>query len=121
MGNRMCRHAHSHRFETGEREIGDAAIRLLRKYEREGSRPERRGEFFGGGCKHGHAPGGVDIRNVRDQRIERRTPLGRVEPRHGFAITCICTEAIDGFGRKRDKTTRREAACGCLDRVPIGL
>ena len=28
-GQPECRHAHSHRIETGEREIGDAAIRLL--------------------------------------------------------------------------------------------
>jgi hypothetical protein len=47
--DRVCRHAHRDRVEAGEREIGDAAVRLLRQHEREGSRPERRRELFGGG------------------------------------------------------------------------
>ena len=78
-------------------------------------------EFFGGGGKDTHAPGSIGIRNVGDQGIERGTPFGCVEPRHGFAMTGSGTEPVNRFGRKCDKTTRREGARGRLDRVPIGL
>ena len=107
VGDRMCRHAHGDRVEAGEREIGDAAIRLPRKHESEGPRPERRRELLGGGRKHTHAPGNVGIPHVHDQRIERGAPLGSVEPRHGFAMTGIGTEPVNRFGRKCDKTPRR--------------
>ena len=116
--DRMRRHAHGDAVEAGEREIGDAAIRLLRQHQRQRSRPERGRELFGGRREtRRRAARGGDVRDMRDQRIERRAALGRVEPGDGLAIAGVGAEPVDGLGRKGDETAGRKAARGRLDRV----
>ena len=50
------------------------------------------------------------IRNMRDQRIEGRPALGRIEPRHRRAVRRVRAEPVDGLGREGDQTARRQHA-----------
>ena len=77
--------------------------------------------FSAAGRENAHAPGGVDIRNVGDQRIEGGASLGRIKPGDGLAIAGIGAQPVDRFGRKGDQSAGGKAArCG-LDRLTIGL
>ena len=58
---------------------------------------------------------------MRDQRIEGRAALGRVEPGDRPAIGRVGAKAVDGFGRKRDQSAGREHARGLGDGSRIGL
>ena len=66
----MRGHAHRDGVEAGECEIGHAAIGLLRQHQRQRPGPERSRQPLGSGGKVGHAARCIDIRDVRDQRIE---------------------------------------------------
>ena len=62
-------------------------------------------------------PCGLDVRHMRDQRIESRAALGGVETGDGLAIAGIGAEPVDGLGRKRDQPTGGQAGCRRLDRL----
>ncbi len=49
-----------------------------------------------------------EIDHMRDQRIERRPALGRVEPRHRRAIGGVGAEPVNGLGGEGDKPAGRE-------------
>ncbi len=78
--------------------------RLLRKNQRERPGPERQRELARGRRERRRALRHLaDVRDVHDQRIGGR-PFLRVEDLlHGGFVECVRTEAVDGFGGKRDE------------------
>ena len=56
---------------------------------------------------------------MRDQRIERRASLRRVEPCDRGADGRIRAEAVNRLGRKRDKPAHRENARGIGHRIRV--
>ncbi len=113
--------AHGHAVETGEREIGNSTIALFCENERERTWPECGGKFLGRGVEHAHAPRRVNVRDMGNQRIERRASFGRIEAGHRLAIAGIGAEPVDGFGRKGDEAAGGKAARRCLGRLTISL
>ena len=118
--DRMRGHAHRDGVEPGQRKIGDIAIRLFGEHERQRPGPECSRQLFG---RAGEDAGGarrVGAGNVRDQRIEGRPPLGRIETCNGLAVTGIGTQPVDRLGRKRDQPAGRKAAHRGFDRLVVG-
>ena len=67
----------------------------------------------GRGCvEAGDPPGGFEIADMGDQRIEGRPALGLVEPGNGRRVGGVGAEPIDGLGRERDQPAFRQAARG---------
>jgi hypothetical protein len=61
---------------------------------------------------------GFDVREMDDQRIERRAPLGREDRRHRMRVGGIGPKAVNGLGRKRDQPAGAKNAGGAVE---IGL
>ena len=59
--------------------------------------------------KRASASAALRVRHMRDQRIEARAALGRIEPRDRFAVGGVGAEAVDRLGRKRDQPAVRRA------------
>ena len=108
----MRRQPHRDAVEAGERQIRDAAVRLLRQHQRQRSGPERIGELFGGGIEAPKPARGIDAADMGDQRIKSRPAFGGIEPGDGFAVAGIGAEPIDGLGRERDQPAAGKAG-GC--------
>ena len=89
--------------------------------ERQRPRPERRRQLLGVGIEARQRVRGLAAGHMRDQRIERRPPLGGIEPRHRLAIAGVGAEPVDGLGRKRDQPAALQAARGRRNRVAVGL
>ena len=68
--DRVGRHAHRDRVESGGGEIGDRAAGPLRQHERQRSRPERGGKLVGRPVETGELPRGGGIDHVGDERVE---------------------------------------------------
>jgi len=62
-------------------------------------------------------PGSLQIADMGDQGIEGRAALGFVKPRHGTGVGGVGAKAVDGFGRKRDKSSVIKAAGGGRSRA----
>ena len=118
--DRMRGHAHRDGVEPGERKIGDAATGCFASTSVSGPGQNAAASFSAAAVKTPARARGIDIGDVRDQRIERRPSLGRIEPRNGLAVTGIGTEAVDGFGRERDQPAGGKAARRGLDRLVVG-
>ena len=63
----------------------------------------------------------IEAANVGDQWIVGRALFGLEYLSNSVRVKKIRAKAVNRFGRKCDKTTRRKAARGRLDRVLIGL
>ena len=61
------------------------------------------------------------VGHMRDQRVEARPALRRIEPRDRFAVRRVSPEAVNRLGRKRHQPAVREYARGRRDRVAIGV
>jgi hypothetical protein len=57
------------------------------------------------------------IRNMYDERVEPRPPLGLENPRHRLVVARIRAEAIDRLGRKGHETARPPERGGTRDPV----
>ena len=68
------------------------------------------GKALGRGIEHRQPPGGGEIEDMGDQRIERRPALGGIEPRDRGAVGGVGAEAIDGLGRERDQAAVRRGS-----------
>ena len=91
------------RLQPGGGEIGHRAVCCLRQHQRQRSRPECFGKRGRLRVETGNPPGGLDIPDMGDQRIERGPALGLVEMRDRGGIGGVGAEAIDGLGRERDQ------------------
>ena len=91
------------RLEPGGGEIGHRAVVCLRQHQRQRPRPERFGKRGRLRVEARNPPGGLDIADMGDQRIERGPALGLIEPRDRGGIGGVGAEAIDGLGRERDQ------------------
>ena len=120
MRQRMCRHAHGHAVEPGAGQVGHRAAGRQRQHQGQRSRPERGRQPLGGRVEAPKRPGGGDIGHVGDQGIERRPPLGGVEPGHRLAVAGVGAEPIDGLGREGDQPPGRKAGRGRPDGLGIG-
>ena len=89
--------------EPGGGELGDRAIRRFRQHQRQRPRPERLGERGRLGIKTGNPPGGREIADMGDQRIEGGPALGLIKPGDRGGVGGVRPEAIDGLGRERDQ------------------
>ncbi len=118
--HRMIGHAHRDGIEPGRRQIGHRASGRFAQHQRQRSRPERCGEprGFGGELRQRVRRG--KIGHMRDQRVERRPPLGRIEPRHRLAIAGVGAEPVNRLGRKGDEPAGGQNARGLRDRSIVG-
>ena len=102
--DRMRGHAHRDGIEAGGRKLGDRAVGEPRQHQGQRSGPERRRQALRRRVEARQRPRRAGIGHMRDQRIERGTALGVVEPRHRFAMGGVGAQAVDGLGRKGDQT-----------------
>ena len=86
-----------------------AQSRGFRQHQRQRPRPERLGQPQRGGVEPADLPGGGEIADMGDQRIEGRPALGLVEPRDRRGIGGVGAEAVDGLGRERDQPALAQA------------
>ena len=77
-------------------------------------------ELCGVGVKAGEPPRRLPIGDVGNQRIECRPAFGFVEARDGAAVGRIRAEAVDGLGRKGDKSAGGKDAHRVRDRSGVG-
>ena len=71
------------------------------------------------GCvETGNPPGGGEIADMGDQRIEGGPALGLIKPGDRGRIGGVGAEAIDGLGRERDQPAFGKAAAGLRPRQP---
>jgi hypothetical protein len=70
------------------------------------------GQPLGIGVEAGEPAGGGEVGHMRDQRIERRAPLGHIKTGHRLAIRGIRAEAVDRLGREGDQPTPLKAGRG---------
>ena len=96
--------AHRDGVEARGRELGDGAAGGLRQHQRQRSRPESFGQPRRIGVEARERARRPGIGDMRNQRIERGPAFGLVKPRDGPAIGRIGAEAVNGLGRKGDKT-----------------
>ena len=77
--------------------------------------------FFARNEKRANAKRRGGARHMRDQRIEARPALRRIEPRDRLAVRRVCAEPVDRLGRKRDEPALGKHARCRRDRVVIGV
>jgi hypothetical protein len=82
----MVRRPHRDRVEACGREIGDGAGGRARQDEGERARPEGGGEPLGRRVEPAEPARRLDVRDMGDQRVERRPALRRVKPRDRRAV-----------------------------------
>ena len=63
-----------------------------------------------GASKRADPPGGLEIADMGDQRIEGGPALGLIEPRDRRGVGGVGAEAIDGLGREPDQAAFGQAA-----------
>ena len=99
--NRVVGATNAHGLHAARDQIGNA----LGPAENEGqrSRPERLRELPCALARLGDLPRLLDVRDMNDQRIEARTPLGREDPRDGAIVGRVGGESIDGLRRHSDQ------------------
>ena len=102
------RHAQRNGVEAGGGKVGHRTAGRARQHQRQRSRPERRRQSLRRAVEHAERARRAHVGDMRDQRIERRPPLGGVEPRHGGTVGGIGTEAVHGLSRKRDQAASGE-------------
>ena len=114
----MSGHPHGQRRQSGSDQPGHAVAIPQRQNQGQRSGPEGAGEHFGPIIPFHQLLRCLYGRNMCDQWVETRPPLGRIDPGDGLAIAGITAQAIDGFGRKRDQPTGAQKRGGALQ---IGL
>ncbi len=118
--DRVGGNAHGDGFESCGGKLGDRAIDGAGQHQRQWARPEFCGELFGAGIEFCDFPRGGKVRHMGDQRIERRPPLGEVEPSNRLGVGGVGAEPVHGFRRERDEAPFGEAARGRRRRVGAG-
>ena len=110
-------------IKAGGRKIGDRAAgglrRQLGQHQSQRTRPEGFRERGRPGVEAGEPPGGCEIADMGDQRVEGGAAFGLIEPGDRRRIGRIRAEPIDGFGRKCDQTAPGEAPRGRLGRARL--
>ena len=122
----MIGHAHRKRFQARSNQFADPCILPERQNERQRAWPKRLCKRPRGIVKHAQRLGCVDIGDMHDQGVERRTALCRVDAGNGKVIAGICTKPVDSFGRESDKTcgipnSNRLCDPGGIGRKTFGL
>ena len=107
--HRMGRHTDRYRIQPGRHDIRHNGRTGYHNSQR--SRPERFHQRPGIGVQ----PGGqrmdlFRIRNMQDQRIIRRTALGRKNLCYRLRLETVCTQTVDRFRRKGNHLARRNQA-----------
>ena len=105
----MGRHTDRYRIQPGRHDIRHNGRTGYHNSQR--SRPERFHQRPGIGVQ----PGGqrmdlFRIRNMQDQRIIRRTALGRKNLCYRLRLQTVCTQTVDRFRRKGNHLARRNQA-----------
>ena len=99
----MRRHAQRHAVQSGAGEIADGSAPCDRNDERQRARPE----FLRQGERRIIEPplraGRLDAREMRDQRVEGRAPLGGVKLGDGTRIGGVGAKAVNRLRRKGDE------------------
>ena len=75
----MRRHAQSDSVEAGARQRADAALRCDREDKRQRPRPKFQCQLLSFGGETRLLPGGGEIGDMRDQRIEAWAPFGGID------------------------------------------
>ena len=118
--HRMIGHAHCDGIEPGRRQIGHCATWRFAQHQRQRPRPEglRQPRGLAGKLRQRARRG--EIGHVRNQWIERRPPLGGIEPGHRLAIAGVGAEPVNRLGRKGDEPPGGKNARRFRDRGIVG-
>ena len=114
---RMSRDPQCDMVKPGACQPGKGTISDTRQNQRHRPWPEGGGE---GGCKRRFNSQRKGVRRAgdkADQRVEAWPSLGRKNRRHRLGIAGIAAKAVDGFGRKTDKTTLAQDPGRAFDRA----
>ena len=101
--DRVRGHPQRQRIETCRHRVGQVGSTAARQHQRERSGPVLLCQAFGDGRKFGQGTRLRQRRNMDDQRIEARPPLGRVDLGDRRVAIGAGSETIDRFGRHGDK------------------
>jgi hypothetical protein len=110
--HRVGGNADRDRVEARGGEIGHRAAVRLRHHQRQRPRPERLRQLQGARVKPADGLRGGNVRNMGDQRIEGRAPLGGIEMGDRGGIGGVRAEPVDRLGRKRDQPAGRQSPGG---------
>jgi hypothetical protein len=116
----MGRHAQRDRVETRGRKLGDRAAGSFRHHQGQRSRPERVGKPLRRRIENAKPAGGSRFLHMRNQRIEGRPPLRRIEARDGLGVGCIGAQPVDGLGRECDEPPAAQDASRFRNRRRAG-
>ena len=99
----MRRDAHGYGVQPGSGEVADRTS--IARWGDHGQRPgpERCSQSEGAVIEIGDAGCRRQVRDMGDQRVEPRAPLGFVERRHGGRIGGVGGQAIDRLGGQDDQ------------------
>ncbi len=97
-------------IEPGGGEIGHRAVGRFGQHQRQRPRPERLGQPHRRRVETGDSPGGGEIADMGDQRIEGRAALGLIKPRDRLGVGGVGAKAINGLGWEPNQPALREAA-----------
>ena len=101
--DRMRGNADRDGIEPGGGEIRHRAIGGPGQHQGQRARPERFGQRSRRRIEAADLPGGGEIADMGDQRVEGGPALGLIEPGDGGGIGGVGAEAIDRLGRERDQ------------------
>ena len=105
----MIRDAEGERVEPRPGEQADATGRLDPQHKRQRPRPEGAREPLGVGVEPGERARRVDAGDVRDQRIEGRASLRRIDRRDRCVRGRIGRKAVNRLGRHGDEAALPQA------------
>ena len=92
--------ADRNRFQIRGDQRRQARILAQRQDQRQGPRPELRGNLAGAGVEKGKAFGHRQIADMHDQGVETRAALGLKNPGDGQIIGRIAAKPVNRLGRK---------------------
>ena len=113
----MTRHAQGHAVQPGAGQVAHPSGVTDRRHQCQRSRPESLGQPPRLFIEHTHRFSGVRVRDVGDQRIEARPPLGLEDRGHGLRVRSVGPQPIDRLGRQAEQLAVRQAAGGGLDGI----
>ena len=100
---RVRRTAQRHCRQSGGDRRSNRRASLQRQHQCQRSRPEAGGQRQRARIEHRNPLGGGEVGHVHDQRVEIGAALGPVDRRHRLGPVGPGSEAVDRFGRHRDR------------------
>ena len=114
------RHAQGHAVQARAGQVAHPSGVTDWRHQGQRSRPESLGQPPRLFIEHTHRFSGVRVRDVGDQRIEARPPLGLEDRGHGLRVRSVGPQPIDRLGRQQDKRALPQGLGGLFGRGAHG-